>query len=182
MDTSRSDAMAKAFLAKGHPYKRKIQVTEHLFHASPEVVFEQLCPTREADWIEGWKADLIYTTTGYMQEGCIFTTPPSNVLGPGVWVVVRSEPNKLLDVVRIIEECVVEHFTITLVDNDDGTCTGTWTLRFTALNERGNAIVNDIPEEDPSFTRVLSGLEHFVTTGSMLPTSESHIRDPMERD
>ena len=170
MNTSRSDKMAREFLAQGHPYKRKTQIVEGLFHAPPDVVFQQFCPTREADWIDGWTADLIYTTSGYVEPDCIFTTPPTNSVGPGLWIFTRLEPNEVLELVRVFDDSVVEHLRIDLKDNGDGTCTGTWTMKFTALNDRGNSMVEALPDEDPRFEKlVIQGLDHFVTTGELLP-------------
>ncbi|MFG0252512.1 MAG: hypothetical protein ACF8NJ_06525, partial [Phycisphaerales bacterium JB038] len=154
--------MAAAFLAKGQPFKRKILRAEQTFHAAPEVVFRQFCPTREVDWIDGWQADLLHTESGYMEPECIFRTPASNILGPGLWVVARLEPNELLDIVRLIDENVVEHFRIDLEDHGDGTCTGRWTLNFAAISERGNAMIDDLTTDDPLFARIIAGLEHFV--------------------
>jgi len=81
----------------------------------------------------------------------------------------RLEPDALLEVVRIIENSVVEHFRINLEDNGDGTCTGTWTLIFTALNERGNEMVEMISEEEPLLRKVIRGLDHFLTAGERMP-------------
>ena len=169
MNTSRSESMAKEFLAKKRPFKRKVQVTEQVFQASPEEVFRQFCPTREKDWIEGWQADLVYTDTGYVEPDCIFTTTPSNIIGPGLWILTRLEPNELLELVRIIDDNLVVHFRIDLKDNGNGTCTGIWTLKFTALSEQGNGIVESIPDDDPLFQKVVYGLQHYLKTGELMP-------------
>ncbi len=168
MDTTRSKKMAQEFLAKEQPFKRKVQVYKKQFSAAPEIVFPQFCPTREVDWIDGWTADLIYTTSGYAESDCIFTTPKSNILGPGLWIFTRLEPNKLLEAVIIHEDSVVEHFRIDLINNGDGTCEGIWTLKFTAMSEDGNAIVEGMPDKDPEFEVVLNGLEHFLKTGERM--------------
>ena len=170
MDTHRSERMADDFLARNQPYKRKVVVVEKRFTATPEVVFKQLCPTREADWIDGWTADLIWTTTGYAEPDCIFTTPDTNVAGPGLWVFTRMEPDKLVEFVRLIDRNVVEQARIDVVAREDGTCTGIWTVKFTALNTAGNTMVDAIGEADQKslLPKVLSGLEHFVTTGKRM--------------
>lgn len=168
MDTSRSEQMAKEFLAKGRPFKRKVQVTEQVFEASPAEVFRQFCPTREKDWIKGWEADLVYTETGYVEPHCIFTTPPSNIVGPGLWIFTRLEPNQLLELVRVIENNLVVHFRIDLKDNNNGTCTGTWTLKFTALSQQGNEMVKAIPDDDPHFRKLIHGLQHYLNTGELM--------------
>lgn len=169
MNTIKSERMAKEFLAKGQPFKRKVQITEQVFDAPPAEVFRQFCPTREKDWIDGWEADLVYTETGYVEPHCIFTTPASNIVGTGLWVLTRLEPNELLELVRIIDNDLVAHFRIDLNDNGNGTCTGTWTLKFTALNEQGNKMVEAMPDDDPLFRKIVYGLQHYLKTGELMP-------------
>ena len=173
MDTSKSEKMAEAFLAKDRPFKRKIRITEQVFEASPAEVFKQLCPTREMDWIDGWTADLVYTETGYIEQDCIFTTPTENIIGSGLWIITRLEPDELLELVRIIDNNLVIHFRIELDDNGNGTSTGIWTLKFTALNEMGNTILEAMPDEDPIFDKIVSGLGHFLKTGHLMRITET---------
>jgi hypothetical protein len=144
------------------------QKYEKTFSFPPEKVFFQFCPTRELDWIEGWDCNLVYTSTGYVEEDCIFTTPETNLLGPGLWILTRYEPNRKLELVRIIEESVVLHFRINLINNNDGTSTGVWNLTFTALNESGNTIVESIPDGNPELERAIDGLEYFLKAGEMI--------------
>lgn len=167
MNTERSKRKAAEYLNNGKSHKRKTQKYEKIFNSTPEKVFYQLCPTRECDWIEGWDCDLVYTSTGYVENDCIFTTPETNSLGPGLWIFTRYEPNESLELVRIIHESVVIHFRINLTDNNDGTCTGIWNITFTALNEQENAMVDSIPEKNPEMLQAIDGLEYFLKTGEM---------------
>ena len=168
MNTEKSKRKATEFLEKGTRLKRKTQEYEKTFPFPPEKVFHQFCPSRELDWIEGWDCDLVYTSTGYVEDDCIFTTPDTNSLGPGLWIFTRYEPNRKLELVRIINESVVIHFRIKLIDNNDGTSTGVWNLTFTALNESGNAMVESIPDNSPELQRAIDGLEYFLETGEMM--------------
>lgn len=168
MNTERSKRKATEFLKSAKNLKRKTQEYEKTFTFPPEKVFFQFCPTRELDWIEGWDCDLIYTSTGYVEEDCIFTTPETNSLGPGLWIFTRYEPSRKLELVRIIEESVVIHFRINLIDNNDGTSTGLWKLTFTALNELGNGFVDSIPDNSPELERAIDGLEFFLKQGEMM--------------
>lgn len=170
MNTERSNKKAAAFQKKGTHFKRKTQKYERTFHFPPEKVFFQFCPTRELDWIEGWDCDLVYTSTGYVENDCIFTTPESNLLGPGLWIFTRYELNRRLELVRIIDQSVVIHFRIHLTDNNDGTSTGVWNLTFTAVNESGNAIVESIPNHSPELEQAIDGLEYFLASGEMMTT------------
>ena len=161
--------MAKDFLAKGQPFKRKIQTYTVQLSATSEAVFEQLCPTREIDWLNGWTADIVYTDSGYAESDCILTTPESCVLGAGLWIITRREDNRLHEFVVIREDGVVGHFTIELVDNGDGTCESDWTLVFTAINEEGNAMIEAMPDKNPDFEAlVLGGLEYFLKNGKRM--------------
>jgi len=168
MNTEKSEEKATAFLKKGNLLKRKTQEVVKTFSFPPEKVFPQFCPSRELDWIEGWDCDLVYTSTGYVENDCIFTTPETNLLGPGLWILTRYEPNRKLEVVRIIGEMVVIHFRINLADNKDGTSTGFWNLTFTALNDSGNAMVESIPDDNSELKRAIDGLEYFLKTGEMM--------------
>ncbi len=170
MNTQRSETLAQSFLAKGHPLKRKTQTATQTFDFPPEVVFPQLCPTAERDWIPGWECDLLYTSTGYMEPDSIWTTPETNVLGPGLWVVTRCKPNAELEIVRVVDRSFVEHMRIKLVDNHDGTATGVWNLTFTALDEAGNDVVASLPDESPELAHAIAGLRHFLATGELMGT------------
>ncbi len=173
MNTTRSTKMAQEFLAKGQPFKRKVQTYKKRFGAKPETVFPQFCPTREVDWIDGWVADLTYTESGYAEPNCIFTTPESNIFGPGLWMITRYEPSEIFEAVVIHGSGVAEHFRIDLVDNGDGTCEGIWTLIFTAISEDGNGVIEAMPDQDPQFDVVLEGLEHFLKTGDRMGSRDS---------
>ncbi len=168
MNTERSEKLADAFVQKGNIRKRKIQTTEKTFSFPAKEVFFQFCPSRELDWIEGWDCDLVFSSTGYMETDCIFTTPESNILGPGLWITTRYEPSRILELVRIIGQSVVLHFRIDLRDNNDGTSTGVWTLTFTALDKTGDDMVASLPDENHELERAVVGLEYFLETGQMM--------------
>jgi hypothetical protein len=134
LNTNRSDAIVSKFLARKVEFLRKVQVFEKVFDSSPDVVFGQLCPSREADWINGWTVDLKYTTTGYTEPLCVFRTPSNNIFGSALWMLTRVEHNELLEAVIIPDDMdMMEHLRIDLVNHGDGTCKGIWTLR--ALTE-----------------------------------------------
>ena len=166
MNTHRSEAKANSFLKHKTHFMRKRHTVERHFPFSRKQVFFQLCPSRELDWIEGWKCDLLYTSDGYIEKDCIWTTPESNIFGPGLWIVTRYQPDRTLEVVRPIEESVVEHIRIHLSDNDDGTTKGAWDLTFTALNVSGNEIIAAMPDVYPDLDQALDGLEAFLSAAA----------------
>ncbi len=168
MNTKNSENKVKEYLANGPKLKRKVQKYEKYFDVSPEEVFHQFCPSRELDWIDGWEVDLLYTSSGYVEKDCIFTTPETNSLGPGLWIFTRFELNEELELVRVIGDFVVVHFRIKMTDYKNGTCKADWHLTFTALNDQGNKMVDSIPGKNPELTRIIEGLEHFLKTGEKM--------------
>ena len=168
MNTERSERNAAEFLKNGKHLERKTLTYERMFSFPPEEVFPQFCPSRELDWIQGWDADLVYTSTGYVEPDVIFTTSENNPFGPGIWIFTRYEPNEKLELVRVMGDMVVIHFRIDLRDNHDGTSTGIWNIKVTALNETGNQIVESIGDTSPEVVRATEGLEYFLKTGELL--------------
>ncbi len=165
LDTTRSTRMASSFLADRPPFERKIQVYERRFDAPAAVVHEQLCPTREADWIDGWVADLIHTESGYSEPGCVFSTPGANLLGAGLWIITETRPPTFHSFVVVRDDGVVERVTIELRSHPGAGCDTRWRLVHTATTEEANAIVRSMPDVDPVFEVVIESLAHFLQTG-----------------
>ena len=57
--------------------------------ASPKRVLPLLCPIREQEWIEGWQADVVYSTSGVAEDNAIFAT---HLRSGETWVTSRYEP------------------------------------------------------------------------------------------
>ncbi|UOB18628.1 hypothetical protein [Abyssalbus ytuae] len=167
-NTKKSEKTVKKFLERNTPFKRKEQTYKVDFSFSAGEVFREFCPSREEDWIDGWTADLIYTSSGYAESDCVFSTPSSNILGPGLWIFTKLKPDQHLEVIRIIENSVIVHFRIELENHDNNTCTGIWKLKFTALNEQGNKMIDNIPERDPMFEKIIEGLQYFLEKGEAI--------------
>jgi hypothetical protein len=136
--------------------------------ATPEKVFPLLCPTREYDWIENWKCDLICSKSGFAELDCIFTTD-----FPGdekdVWVVDQYLPNQVIQFIRVSANRVIR-YRITLTDQANGQTTALWEQKVTALTEDGNNYVESLSNLE--FGLKIKGLElminYFLETGEML--------------
>ena len=166
-DTTRSDKISKDFMSRNMPFKRKELIFGREYSASPQFVFSQFCPAREADWINGWTAELIYTECGYAEPLCVFRTPTSNLLGAGIWILNRVEPDTVLEATMFHDgNDIVEHMRLDVVDLENGRCNVTWTITLTAISDRGNDIVDAIPEDTPEF---VEELEYFITRGALRP-------------
>lgn len=157
-------------------FKAKQITRTHLQHfvATPEKVFPFLCPTREYEWIEPWKCELLRSESGFAEANCVFRT---DVLTDGVedvWVVSHYEPGKRIDFVRFDGRRVMS-YSIVLETATDGTTTAHNTQVMTALNEEGNRILGDESDDAFAFEMKVGEmlLNHFLTTGKKLPIAEA---------
>ena len=140
--------------------------------ASPERVFPLLCPTREAEWLEYWRCELVHSRSGYAEEGCIFTT---NLDVPATWVVVRHEPDRCIEFVVFGSDEVVVRYRITLEPTADGGTRLGWAKTYTAVGPRGAERVAAMsPERFAQEMRLLlRRLEHYLREGVMLRLARS---------
>lgn len=158
MDTKKSEKLVKSYFDRKIKYNRKVHTFAVDVKTTVEDFFPLLCPSREADWIPGWDCDLIYTSDGYAEDKCVFTTDASNSVGEGIWTFTEFKQNEFIAFVRFQED-ILTHCKITVSDNQDGTITATWNVTQTALSEEGNRIINNLTEKSSHS----AGLEKMLT-------------------
>jgi hypothetical protein len=149
---------------------KRIELSHTQKYGAPAAqVFPLLCPTREYDWIETWKCELVYSDSGYAEENCIFTTDFPEDGGHETWVVIHYEPNRSIQFVRVGRIKAIR-YNITLSDHSDGSCSAEWEQIITALNEDGNRFIENLSQERYSKEKKLleSLLNHYLTTGEKL--------------
>ncbi len=69
---------------------RLVRTYRQRIEAPPEVVFPLVCPVREAEWLDGWRYSMLYSESGLVEEGAVFTTPSAGEADT-VWVVTRHD-------------------------------------------------------------------------------------------
>ena len=115
--------------------------------AAPGVVFPLLCPVREREWIEGWKADIVYSTSGLAEDNCLFTSE-NKLLGEGLYVVSRYErENGVIEFVIFYAGKAVQKLDIAIRPNAKGGTHITWRRLLTGLSPTGNALIEQLTEE-----------------------------------
>ncbi|MFW9971741.1 MAG: hypothetical protein ACFFDF_16230 [Candidatus Odinarchaeota archaeon] len=154
------------FTQKEPKYKRSTDKFSRTFNATPEQIFPLLCPTREADWIPGWEAELIYTKSGYAEDKCVFRTDPSNSMGGTLWTFTGYKPNKYVEFVRF-EPDILLHVKIDVIQNDNETTTMTWNITSTAISEKGNSLIKNTKSNHKP-NHVLIMMEHYLKTGKLI--------------
>jgi hypothetical protein len=138
-------------------------------NGSAAAVFSLLCPVREADWIEGWDPDVVYTTSGLAEPDCVFVT------GAGaeraVWTVTTHEPETgRVAFVKVTPETAVTRIRIQVTALDEDHCTAAIEYQQTALSPAGEDLVRTFTVEHyQQFMREWEArLNHFLATGLRL--------------
>lgn len=104
--------------------------------APPSAVFPLLCPVREREWIPGWDAEVLHSTSGVAELGCVFVAKPGGKPGP-VFVITRHDRDRAVEF-ALFHGHTAERLCITLTPSHGGT-TLVWTRTYTALSPEGNA-------------------------------------------
>jgi len=145
-----------------------ITVTEEMhIPCPPETVWPQLCPTREYDWIETWKCELVHSESGYNELGCVFRTDFPTEGDADTWTTSRFDPFERIEFIRTNSIRTIR-FVIELEPDAEGT-TLRWTHHVTPLNEQGNEYVKTKPQAFKTQAAALRAmLSHYLTTGEML--------------
>lgn len=72
---------------RSHRITREYRQT---IRASAETVFPLLCPVKEAEWLDGWQYEMIYSESGLVEEGAVFSTS-NEAEEDTIWVVVKHD-------------------------------------------------------------------------------------------
>ena len=143
---------------------------QQINQAAPEKVFPLLCPVREKDWLDGWDYTMIYSESGLIEEGCVFSTPHHGVHDTVWYVTVYDKVNYKIEFVRVTPEEEVVRINIRLSGKEDGTTILTITYQYTALNERKNEWLRT--QLDKEFRESMiwweKAINHYLRTGKML--------------
>lgn len=73
--------------------KRVTRKYRQTINEAPEKVFPLLCPVLEAEWLDGWRYSMIYSESGLIEKGAVFSTPQEGEEDT-VWVVTKHDPIK----------------------------------------------------------------------------------------
>ena len=166
MDTTKSKRIVQDYLQHEPKFKRKIQEFSGTWDTAPETLFPLLCPAREADWIPGWDCELIYTTSGYAEDKCVFRTEKSNSAGDGIWMFTGYEPNEYVEFVKFQQD-MLTYCRITLTSNDNGTTTATWKTTLTALTEKGNKELEKVAAQNHQSNAFYELVNHYIKKGKI---------------
>jgi hypothetical protein len=149
--------------------------------ASAEKIFPLLCPQKELDWLDGWNYEMVYSITGFAEEGAIFKTKHEGDINT-IWVVSKYDrENKIIEFVRMTWEIVVVKIHIHVLDNNNGTSDVYIEYTFTSITEKGNEFVEGTSEKQ--FNKMMrwweKSMNYYFETGRKLLMFDSK-RSKME--
>jgi len=139
-------------------------------YASPDKVFPFLCPVREAEWLDGWRHTMIYSQSGLVEEGAVFSTPRDREPDT-VWVVTKHNPSNLrVEFTRFTHKsrtCVLK---IGVRPRDEGSSNVDIAYTYTGISPAGNQFIDELT--DDAFCADMKHWEdsvnHFLRTGVKL--------------
>ena len=142
--------------------------------ARPSVVHSLICPVKEAEWLDGWDYQLIFSHSGFAEKGCVFT---SRGVGEKdtIWLITkRDDDAHETAFARITPESRVAEVTVRIEDAGQQASRVHINYTITAITEEGNRFIENFSEEnfvkDMKFWEAT--MNHYLATGKALPRSD----------
>jgi hypothetical protein len=139
-------------------------------NASPEVVFPLLCPVREAEWLDGWEYEMIYSKSGLVEEGAVFSTANEGEEDT-VWIVTQHDPDKrLVEFTRFTHQSRICVLKIAVRPKDKRSSYVEIGYTYTGISTAGNEFIENLTDElfpeEMMFWE--NSVNHFLKTGEKL--------------
>lgn len=150
--------------------RRTIRTYRQTINAAPEKVFPLICPVREAEWLDGWQYAMIYSESGLVEEGAVFSTPHAGEANT-VWIVTMHDPGKRqVEFVRFTHASRICVLRIAVSAKTENSSFVDISYTYTATAPEGNAFVESLTEavfvEAVSFWE--KSMNYFLATGKKL--------------
>ena len=150
--------------------RRVVKAYRQTIEGTPEQVFPLLCPVREVEWLDGWAYRMIYSASGLVEPGAVFTTS-----APGeadtVWVVSRHEPAQgVVEFCRFTAASRTCLLRIAVSAFDGQRSSVDVRYEYTSLSPTGDTSLDGVT--DDAFLGAMrfweASMNHFLTTGARL--------------
>jgi len=142
------------------------------FDGTPEQVFPLMCPVREYDWVPGWSTDWVLSTSGLVEQDCMFQTPPkAGETNAAVWIVTRHEPEDYrVEMYKVTPGFTIGKLEISLADEGTAETGARISYEFTSLGPDGDTFLEGFTAEwYENFMRGWqAAINHFLNTGESL--------------
>lgn len=116
-------------------------------NTTPEKVFPLLCPVREAEWLNGWDYQMIYSATGFVEEGAVFSTPYEGEEDT-IWIVTKHDIRAHeVDFARFTNNSRTCLLKIAVKPKSSNSSYVDVSYTYTSITPAGNDFINDFTEE-----------------------------------
>ena len=154
----------------GFKAKRITRTYCQTINATPEKVFLLLCPVREADWLDGWQYAMIYSDSGLIEEGAVFSTPHQGEENT-VWIVTKHDPEKReVEFTRFTHKSRTCVLRIAVRPKDENSSHVDISYTYTGITPAGNDFIDNFTEE--AFLEAVTfwekSVNYFLETGERL--------------
>jgi hypothetical protein len=142
--------------------------------AQPSVVHSLICPVKEAEWLDGWDYQLIFSQSGFAEKGCVFTSRSAGEKDT-IWLITKRDDAAHETVfARITPESRVAEVTVRIEDGGEQTSRVHISYTITAITGEGNRFIENFTEEnfvnDMRFWQAT--MNHYLATGKALPQTD----------
>jgi hypothetical protein len=139
--------------------------------AQPSVVHSLICPVKEAEWLDGWDYNLIFSHSGFAEKGCVFISRSAGEKDT-IWLITKRDDAAHETVfARITPESRAAEVTVCIEDGGGQTSRVHISYTITAITEEGNRFIENFTEEnfvkDMRFWQAT--MNHYLATGKALP-------------
>ena len=139
--------------------------------ADPLSVHQLICPVKEAEWLDGWDYTLIYSESGFAEEGCVFISR-SKGEADTIWLITKKDDiKKETEFARVTPGSRLARVHITVQAGKNNTSSVKITYTITALSEEGNRFIDHFTQDnfDKDMQFWEATMNHFIETGKPLP-------------
>lgn len=155
--------------------KRITRSYRQTINASPDEVFPLICPVREAEWQEGWRYTMLFSVSGLVERGAVFSTPGDREEDT-VWIVTRHDPlERVVEFTRFTPGSRVCVLGIVVLPHGPDRSFVDIEYTYTAIAPAGQAFIDGLTEEafrsDVTFWE--RSMNHWLATGERLAYPET---------
>jgi hypothetical protein len=150
--------------------KRLIRTYRQTINATPEKVFPLLCPVREAEWLDGWQYRMIYSESGLVEEGAVFSTPYEGE-DDTVWIVTEHDSKTYeVEFARVTPKSRTCILKIAVKSKDENSSYVDVSYTYTGITFVGNDFIDHFTEEAflGAVTFWEKSMNYFLETGERL--------------
>ncbi len=142
--------------------------------AAPSAVHALICPVKEAEWLDGWDYDLIFSHSGVAEHGCVFTSRSAGE--ETIWLITTRDDTRCeTEFARVTPGSRVALVAVRIEDGGQQISRVNISYTITALTEAGNQFIDNFTQEnfvkDMQFWEAT--MNHYLKTGKMLARSDA---------